>query len=334
MIRTTIRVHPSSDALDARIQEALAALTPVTFVSCSNLAECREGDAVIALSGDDGIVQRLPAGRVRCFQVVTGAGVRNNSQMGGKSIQFTRSTLLDQRLRGRSLVHEPMPGHSGLRTKPGDEVLAYCANNPVWVARNREGFPMHSVSVPLPSLAPGDILLDQLHRGRFFQVLPLLHFLREVTAGSGWKNPPLRACLMLDDPNLHWISYGFLRYEKLLDQARSRRFHVAFATVPLDAWASHPRAVKLFRDHPEQFSLLIHGNDHSKRELCLNGSEQDYLRLAAQSLRRIDRLEKKTGLHVARIMAPPHGACADACLAALLAGASRVLAHRQVWFVR
>jgi hypothetical protein len=129
----------------------------------------------------------------------------------------------------------------------------------------------------------------------------------------------LRACVMIDDPNLHWMSYGFLRYEKLLAEAKSRGFHVAFATVPLDAWASHPGAVKLFRDHPEQFSLLVHGNNHSKQELSRSCPEEDYLRLAAQSLRRIDRLEKKTGVRVGRVMAPPHGACTSSCLAALLA---------------
>src|SRR5260370_19758270 len=114
---------------------------------------------------------------------------------------------------------------------------------------------------------------------------------------------------MVDDANVHWTSYGFLSYKKLVDQAKSRRFHVAFATVPLDAWLPNATAVKLFRDYPEQFSLLVHGNDHSKRELSQSRTEESYLRLAAQSLRRIDRLEKITGLHVARVMAPPHGAC-------------------------
>jgi len=211
-----------------------------------------------------------------------------------------------------------MPGHFGLKPEPGDEILARCGGNPVWVVRGRPGSSVNIVSVPLPKLADGEIPFDYLHRNRFFHLLPLLHFLREVTAGTGWEDPPLRACLMIDDPNLHWPSYGFLRYEKLLDEAKSGGFHVAFATVPLDAWISHPAAVRLFRSHPEQFSLLSHGNDHSKHELSQSRTEKDYLRLAAQSLRRIDRLEKTTGLHVARVMAPPHGAFTDGSLAALL----------------
>jgi hypothetical protein len=43
------------------------------------------------------------------------------------------------------------------------------------------------------------------------------------------------------------------------------------------------------------------------------------LRLLAQSLRRIVRLEEAAGLHVARVMAPPHGAYTDGGLAAMLA---------------
>lgn len=319
MIRVAIRVHPSVDALEARLQEALTALVPVTFVSCPNLAECREGDAVISLSRDDELVGQLAQRKIRCLHVTTGTARTDDLPIGGKSIRFTRSTTLDQRLRGRSLLHEPMPGYSGLTPEPGDEILACCGDNPVWIVRNGGGSPMQVSSVPLPNFAAGETPFNQLRNRRFFRLLPLVHFLREVTAGSGWKNPPLRACLMLDDPNLHWTSYGFLQYAKLLDQAKSCGFHVAFATVPLDAWVSHPGTVKLFRDHPQQFSLLLHGNDHGKRELCQSRSKQDYLFLAAQSLRRIDRLERNTGLHVARVMAPPHGVCTSNCLAALLA---------------
>lgn len=319
MTRKTIRVHPSSDALDSRLQEALAALTPVTFVSCSDLAECREGDALLNLSGNDDTLEALPAETVRCFHVANGITTAGARQTGGSSVQFSRSEYLDPRLHGRSLMHKAMPGYGGLRIRPMDEVLASCAGNPIWIVRNRRDSLMHVVSVPLPSLGPAETPFDYLQRERFFRLLPLLHFLREATAGAGWKNPPLRACVMIDDPNLHWMSYGFLRYEKLLAEAKSHGFHVAFATVPLDAWASHPGAVKLFRDHPEQFSLLVHGNNHSKQELSRSCPEEDYLRLAAQSLRRIDRLEKKTGVRVGRVMAPPHGACTSSCLAALLA---------------
>ena len=319
MIRMAIRIHPSSDALDPRLREALSALVPVTLVNWTDVAECREGDAVISLSGDDELVGQLAERKVQCLQVAPGTAETDELPTGGKSIRFTQSAVLDKRLRGQSLLHEPMPGYAGLALEPGDEVLAYCGDRPVWVVRNGRGLPRHVSSVPLPNLAAGETPFSRLRNRRFFRLLPLVHFLREVTARSGWKTPPLRACLMLDDPNLHWTSHGFVQYAKLLDQAKSSGFHVAFATVPLDAWVSHPGTVNLFREHPQQFSLLVHGNDHSKRELCQSLSKQDYLRLAAQSLRRIDRLERNTGLHVARVMAPPHGVCTSNCLAALLA---------------
>lgn len=319
MTRKTILVHPSSGAMDVRVRETMAALTPVTFVTCSDLAECQEGDVVITLSHKDDALLGLRARKVRCFHVANGNRNGDAVEVGGESIQFTGSRVLDQRLRSRLLAHKPLPGYSGIKIERGDEVLAYCSDKPVWVVRNQGDFLMHAVSVPLPSLTDNETSFDFLWRDEFFRLLPLLHFLREVTADSGWKKPPLRACLMLDDPNLHWPTYGFLPYEKLLEQAKSHRFHVAFAMVPLDAWLANATAVKLFRNHPQQFSLLVHGNDHSKHELSQKRSGEDYLRLAAQSLRRIDRLEKATGLHVSRVMAPPHGACTRECLAALLA---------------
>jgi hypothetical protein len=318
MNQTTVHVYPSSDALDRRIQEAMASLVPVTFVSCSDLTACAEGDAVLNVSGDREVIERLRGRKIRSFHAPTGTTMDNEAPADGRPIHFTRSRVLDERLRGRSLAHEPLRGYSGLRTAPGDEVLACCGENPVWIVREQEGLPIHLVSVPLPALLPGEVPFHRLHAARFFELLPLLHFLREVTASSSWKSPPLRACMMLDDPNLHWPSYGFLRYEKLAQQAKARRFHVALATVPLDAWIAHPGAVKLFRDHPEQLSLLVHGNDHSKHELSQSRSKENYLRLAAQSLRRMNRFERSTGLPVARIMAPPHGGFVSNCLAALL----------------
>lgn len=319
MIRTTIHVHPSTDALDPQVREALGALVPVRFAACSNLQQCRDGDAVISLSQGDRVLEEFRGRRIRCFHVANQTGAMSGPEPRGRTVRFSQSGRIDKRLRGRSLAHKLITAPLALETKPGDEILASYGDTPVWVARTDGELSVELVSLPLPRLAQGEIPFDQLHRGRFLPLLPLLHFLREITNNSGWENPPLRACLMFDDPNLHWTSYGFLQYEQLRKRAEMDGFHVAFATVPLDAWVAYPAAARLFRNHPEQLSLLAHGNDHTKHELSQSRTENEYVQLAAQSLRRIDRMEKATGLHVARVMAPPHGHCSDASLAALLA---------------
>ncbi|MGH9646992.1 MAG: hypothetical protein ACRD4E_09275 [Bryobacteraceae bacterium] len=200
----------------------------------------------------------------------------------------------------------------------GDEVLARYGERPVWVLRRTGDLTGHVASAPLPQLADGEQPFDYLNGYHFMQLLPLLHFLRDVTAELGWVWPPLRACFMFDDPNLHWPSYGFLSYGELIQQARKDQFHVAFATVPLDAWGLNARAISLFKENREYLSLLVHGNDHTLDELGQTRTRYGHLRLMAQGLRRIERLERASGLRVDRVMVPPHEALVDSALAEML----------------
>src|SRR5437588_776228 len=86
----------------------------------------------------------------------------------------------------------------------------------------------------------------------FVALLALVHFLREVSAEHRWTPPPLRASFIVDDPNLHWPSYGFLRYRELVAHADAHGYHVALATVPLDGWFAHPAAARLLRERADR----------------------------------------------------------------------------------
>src|SRR5208283_5127567 len=103
---------------------------------------------------------------------------------------------------------------------------------------------------------------------RFLEMLPLLQWLREICAGASPVGPPLRACFIFDDPNLHWPRYGFVDYRQLAAQAEKENYHVSFATIPVDAWFTHSGTAGIFREHRSRLSLLIHGNNHTKRELA------------------------------------------------------------------
>ena len=175
------------------------------------------------------------------------------------------------------------------------------------------------VSAPLPKLTGGEQPFDYLDGQQFIQLLPLLHFLRQVTTDLAWRRPPLRACMMFDDPNLHWTSYGHMSYRELVKQAKAFGYHVAMATVPLDAWGPHRRSVSLFKNNPERLSLLIHGNDHRRQELAQTRPPEEYFQLLAQSLQRIGVLKKRPGSKIARVMVPPHEALSEAAFAAMLA---------------
>ena len=225
----------------------------------------------------------------------------------GEAISFVDHSL-DARLRGRSLPHDRVETRSSNPAGSG-EVLARCGAVPIWVRREIGQSRVDAVAVPLPELAADELPFEYLRAGNFIRLLPLVHFLREVVGDAGWQAPPLRACFMFDDPNLHALSYGFLPFSDVLHLARIAPFHVTCAMVPLDAWYADRRAAKLFRDNPEHLSLLFHGNDHLRGELASCQAGDGQLRMLAQARRRIERFERRTGLRVARAMAPPHGAC-------------------------
>jgi hypothetical protein len=315
-VRTNVRVFPSADALDPVLKEALAHLAPVRFTSCADSRECGRGEAIINLSGDHEVIAALLRAGASSFNIP--AGVQQLPSGGeDRPIQFGDSAHLDGRLRGRCLWHTALPDRFALKVEPGDEVLAERGGKPDWLLRKNHDGQAHIVSMPLPKLQPGDLPARYLSGGSFISLLPLVHFLREFTADSRWKRPPVMACMIIDDPNLHWISYGFLGFENMLARVKSVGAHVAFATIPLDAWGFHPKTVRLFRDHQRDFSLLYHGNDHTKWELAQDRTPDSWLGVFAQGMTRIARLEERTGLPVARVMVPPHEGYSDAALLAL-----------------
>ena len=78
--------------------------------------------------------------------------------------------------------------------------------------------------------------------------------------------------------------------------------------VPLDAWFVNPRVGPLFRENRASLSLCMHGNDHAHAELGAPLGVDDFTKLLAQGLKRIDRFEKRSGVSVSRVMVPPYGA--------------------------
>ena len=50
-------------------------------------------------------------------------------------------------------------------------------------------------------------------------LVPLLHLLHHVCRELDWCEQPLRASFVIDDPNLHRGSYGFLDYAGMIAHA-------------------------------------------------------------------------------------------------------------------
>jgi hypothetical protein len=227
-----------------------------------------------------------------------------------RRVELSTSELLDSRIRRRSLVDDRAAAVD-VAVGVGNSPLAACGRAPVWSVARSDGALSYSVALAPEELRRDERLRDRLRAGRFLALLPLVHFLREIGGSENWTPPSLRAAFILDDPNLHWPSYGFVKFDPLATTATDRRFHAAIAMVPFDGWFAHRRVVRLFREGPAALSLVMHGNDHVKRELGQPLADAERRALIAQALRRVEAFERRTQIPVARVMTPPHGACSE-----------------------
>lgn len=231
------------------------------------------------------------------------------------TLRFGLHAALSPALAARLLATDEAGPAKALPLLPGETtVLVSKAEAPLWAVQETGGRQRHYVSVSLPELREGEALFHYFQGERFLQALPLLLFLRALTEEPAWEPPPLQACFMFDDPNLHWRTYGFIDFAEIAAHAHRHEYHVAFATIPLDAWFFHGPTARLFRRHPELLSLLIHGNDHIAREWARPYRQGGLAKSLEQALSRIAAFEQRSGIEVARVMAPPHGACSEGAL--------------------
>lgn len=300
----TVGVCPTGEWLRrAKLFGALEDALPVRFEG-RRPGEWRGLDAVILLENQDD----PPPPSLRAL-VTTGP---MRPPLEGRVV-FGSSPLLDARLRGRSLIDSRAAGIAGLAVGD-DTILASCGSEALWT---RNDVADHLALAP-EELGPQELLRDGLVPGRWLGVLPLIHFLREVAGDLAWREPATRASFIIDDPNLHWPSYGHVRFRALVNDAVCNGYHVAFATIPLDGWLVHPGVARLFRENQPVLSLLVHGNDHLREELSQPRSDKEALALLAQALQRVAAVEERAGVSVSRLMVAPHGRCTVHMMRAML----------------
>lgn len=308
----TIGVDPSETLEErGRLFRALESVFSIRFIP----AEAGRCDGYIAFGSGDLTDHDLQCGRILRYPVLKAFRSRPVGD-----VTFNDCKWLDERLRRRTL-HES----TASRTTPGSlegVVLAQDSKcRPLWVKRFDGRKRVDEVALAPPDIQPGEALRDHLVPGRFIALLPIVHFLREIEDSrnlSLWRPPKLRATFVLDDPNLHWRSYGALKYNRLARSATDVQYHVTIATIPVDAWFTHEETARIFRNHAKHLSLTVHGNDHRRDELAQLRSEAQARAVLAQALRRTTGLENRSGLKVGRVMIPPHEACSEVALKAMM----------------
>lgn len=299
ILRKRVGVYPPEELAKRRLTfDSLAEIVPVVFEAFMPETASLP-DACIFLGQDHPLAQRLG---VPCYVWEKNPTTFTSCPT---EVKFSSWASLHCAIRGQLLIESEPRNISPCSVEEGDTVIASVADIPVWAVRGS----VHHVSAEPPQLAGDELLYSHFIPERWLGLLPLLQFLRWLTAAIDWQAPPLRACVIFDDPSLHSLTYGHLDFRRVAQDAQARNYHVAIATVPLDAWYVNRRAARLFREQSDYLSLAVHGSEHAWCEL--NGGPESQLVRLAQALRRIDALEKKGGLRVSPVMLAPHGVCSE-----------------------
>jgi hypothetical protein len=299
------------DATDfvARLLGSLEEIFPVVFEG-RRRDELRDLDGVLAF--DPAQLEDLPPGTPTLT-----APISRTPQRGSSLVEFAETASIRRPLRGRRLVEDAARFGPDQAFDCTTSVLATANGRPAWWNSGDSARPAQVSTFPLADLSEGEALRDQLRAGRFMGLVPLLHFLWDVCGELNWGAEPLQASFVIDDPNLHWTTYGHLRYPDLIRHACAHGYHVGLATVPLDGWLINRRAASLVRHNGNVLSLLVHGNDHTARELGGLSTDREAQLALGQALTRVAAFERRSGVPVKRVMAPPHGACSEAALRAM-----------------
>jgi len=152
-------------------------------------------------------------------------------------------------------------------------------------------------------------------RDHFFSAVPFVSYIRWAFPLSSWHAPEASACLVIDDPLLK-PTHGFVDFRELLSLMKRYKFSTNIAFIPWNWRRSAPEVVRLFRENPEQFSLSVHGCDHTRAEFG-NSSQQRLYWKTQQALERMNRHESITGICHDPVMVFPQGIFSEAAMSAL-----------------
>lgn len=152
----------------------------------------------------------------------------------------------------------------------------------------------------------------------FSAMAPYLIFLSHAARDYAWHSDGHYANLTIDDA---WLTqpFGNLDYKAVLAEMEAHNFHTTIAFIPWNFDRSEPDLIELFLQHPDRFSVCIHGNNHTHQEFA------EYSRIPLkkqvadikQSIARMERFRELTGIPYDRFMVFPHGIAPEATFTAL-----------------
>jgi hypothetical protein len=143
--------------------------------------------------------------------------------------------------------------------------------------------------------------------GAFAEIAPLMIFTKYCAGDLGWHALHRYANLTIDDP---WLRepYGHLIYKDLLTEMEKHNFHTTIAFIPWNFDRSEAPVITLFRNHPQRFSICVHGDNHDHKEFDDYESKSLSLQIAAlrQSVARMEKFQALTGIPYDKVFVFPH----------------------------
>jgi hypothetical protein len=139
----------------------------------------------------------------------------------------------------------------------------------------------------------------------FCEAVPFVFFVKRALRNAVSSSSGTSACLIVDDPPLR-DRYGFLDFREALELMDRHRFTSTIAFIPWNWHRSQLPTLRLFQQHPERFSLVVHGCDHTAGEFAIRSPEL-LNRKIQTSLQRMERLEQRASLKANRVMVFPQG---------------------------
>jgi hypothetical protein len=152
-------------------------------------------------------------------------------------------------------------------------------------------------------------------RDHFLSAVPLVLYVKWAFAETCWSAPETNACLVIDDPVLK-STHGFVNFQELLSLMKRHKFSTNIAFIPWNWRRSAPEVVRLFKENPENYSVSVHGCDHTRAEFGSSSQQRLYWK-AQQALERMDRHQSITGIRYDPVMVFPQGIFSEAAMSAL-----------------
>src|SRR5205823_9434103 len=108
-------------------------------------------------------------------------------------VTFSDTSDVPVPFRGRRVATKVARGWESLPVRENEAILATSDQRPIWTTLRSRATHHFRSALPLPTVT-GNTCFSELFNGeRFLEMLPLIHFLRQISGPELFNSPPLRA---------------------------------------------------------------------------------------------------------------------------------------------